>query len=110
LHRAEPKNEKDMNIEYYNSVWDAIEDTPEASLNMRLRSDLMAKIAGRIRGWGVTQKEAAHRLGITLPRLKELLDGRITKFNLDDLVNLTARAHIHLVLSIEDDKEAAWRI
>ncbi len=99
-----------MNIEYYDSVWDAIEDTPEASLKMRLRSDLMAKIAGRMREWGVTQREAAHRLGITQPRLKDLLDGRINKFSLDVLVNLTARAHIHLELSIEDEKEAAWRI
>jgi predicted XRE-type DNA-binding protein len=110
LHRAEPKNEKDMNIEYYQSVWDVIEDTAEASLKMRLRSDLMAKIAGRIREWGVTQKEAAHRLGINQPRLKDLLDGRISKFNLDELVNLTARAHIHLELSIEGEKEAVWRI
>ena len=38
-----------MAIEYYDSVWDAIEDTPEASLNMRLRSELMAKIADRVR-------------------------------------------------------------
>ena len=95
-----------MAIEYYDSVWDAIEDTPEESLNMRLRSELMAKIAGRVREWGVTQKEAAHRLGITQPRLNDLLNGRINKFSLDALVNLTGPAHFHLELAIEDEKEA----
>ena len=46
-----------MAIEYYDSVWDAIEDTPEEALNMRLRSELMARIAGRVREWDITQKE-----------------------------------------------------
>jgi predicted XRE-type DNA-binding protein len=96
-----------MAIEYYDSVWDAIEDTSEESLNMRLRSDLMAKIADRIREWDVTQKEAAYRLGITQPRLNDLLNGRINKFSLDALVNLTGPAHFHLELAIADEKEAA---
>lgn len=96
-----------MAIEYYDSVWDAIEDTPEESLNMRLRSELMAKIAGRVREWGVTQKEAAQRLGITQPRLNDLLSGRINKFSLDALVNLTRPAHFHLELAIKDEKETA---
>lgn len=96
-----------MAIEYYDSVWDAIEDTPEEALNMRLRSDLMAKIASRVREWDVTQKEAAHRLGITQPRLNDLLNGRINKFSLDALVNLTGPAHFRLELEIEDEKEVA---
>ena len=40
-----------MATEYYDSVWDAIEDTPEESLNMRLRSELMTRIAHRVREW-----------------------------------------------------------
>jgi len=96
-----------MAIEYYDSVWDAIEDTPEEALNMRLRSELMARIAGRVREWGITQKEAAHRLGITQPRLNDLLNGQINKFSLDALVNLTGPANFHLELEIEDEKEVA---
>ena len=96
-----------MIIEYYDSVWDAIEDTPEEALNMRLRSELMAKIAGRVREWDITQKEAASRLGITQPRLNDLLNGRINKFSLDALVNLTGPAHFHLELEIEDEQEVA---
>ena len=88
-----------MTIEYYDSVWDAIED--------RLRSELMARIVGRVKEWNITQKEAANRLGITQPRLNDLLSGRINKFSLDALVNLTGPAHFHLELEIEDEKEVA---
>ena len=96
-----------MAIEYYDSVWDAIEDTPEEALNMRLRSALMTKIANRVKEWGATQKEAANRLGITQPRLNDLLNGRINKFSLDALVNLTGPAHLRLELEIKDEKEVA---
>lgn len=96
-----------MAIEYYDSVWDVIEDTPEEALNMRLRSELMAKIADRVREWDITQKQAANRLGITQPRLNDLLNGRINKFSLDALVNLTGPAHFRIELEIEDRKEVA---
>jgi predicted XRE-type DNA-binding protein len=91
-----------MAIEHYDSIWEAIEDTPEDALNMRLRAELMAKIAERVREWGGTQREAAQRLGVTQPRLNDLLAGRINKFSLDALVNLTGPAHLHLELAIED--------
>lgn len=96
-----------MAIEYYESVWEAIEDTPEEALNMRLRAELMAKLVERVREWNITQKQAAHRLGITQPRLNDLLNGKINKFSLDALVNLTSPAHFHLELEISDDKSEA---
>jgi predicted XRE-type DNA-binding protein len=94
-----------MANERFESVWDAIEDTPEEALNMRLRSELMASIAKRVEEWGVTQKEAAQRLGITQPRLSDLLNGRINKFSLDALVNLTGPAHYRVELSLEDKED-----
>lgn len=93
-----------MARERFESVWDAIEDTPEEALNMRLRSELMASIAKRVDEWGITQKEAAQRLGITQPRLNDLLNGHINKFSLDALVNLTGPAHYHVELSLEDEE------
>ena len=46
-------------IESYASVWDAIADTPEEAANLRLRADLMDKIAVIIEKKGWTQFEAA---------------------------------------------------
>jgi predicted XRE-type DNA-binding protein len=85
-----------MATEYYDSVWDAIEETTETSCNMRLRSDLLMKIANRVREWGVDQKEARHRLGITQARLSDLLSGRINQFNLNELLNLAKAADLKI--------------
>ena len=96
----------DMANERFESVWDAIEDTPEEALNMRLRSELMIQITRRVKEWDVTQKEAAQRLGITQPRLNDLLNGRINKFSLDALINLTGPAHFHVELTLKDEEAA----
>lgn len=73
------------------SVWDAIEDTREAAANMRVRADLMIEVQRYVKGNKLTQSEAAKRLGITQPRLNDLLRGRIDKFSVDALVNMLAR-------------------
>lgn len=88
----------------FSSIWDAIEDTPEEALNMRLRSQLMMRVSRRIRAWEISQKEAAKRLGLTQPRLNDLLKGKIDKFSLDALVNLTTSADMHVELSIYDEQ------
>ena len=45
----EPNQVTDMANERFKSVWDAIEDTPEEALNMRLRSELMIQITRRVK-------------------------------------------------------------
>lgn len=82
------------------SVWDALEDTPSPAANMRLRSELMIAVRWRAKGWKVTQAEAAHRLGITQPRLNDLVRGHIEKFNLDALIDLATRADLEVRLDV----------
>ena len=53
----------------FESVWDAIEDTPAEAENMRLRAELMRAIEGIIRDRGWSQAEAAARFGVTQPRI-----------------------------------------
>lgn len=76
------------------SVWDALEDTPQEAANMRLRSKLMMELCKTIRAWELSQKDAAKRLNITQPRLNDVLSGKIDKFSLDALVNLSAAARL----------------
>lgn len=76
--------------ERYSSVWDAIMDTPQESLNMKLRSDLMLQIKQAIEVNAWTQKKAAKKLGVTQPRISDLLRGKIDLFSLDMLVNMLA--------------------
>jgi predicted XRE-type DNA-binding protein len=81
-----------MKEQRFDNVWDAIEASPSAAANMRARADLMIALRETIDGWGLSQTAAAKRLGMTQPRLNDLLRGRITKFSLDALMKLAARA------------------
>ena len=76
-------------IETFASVWDAIADTPEQAANLRLRSELMDKIVALIEAKSWTQLEAAKHCGLTQPRINDLLRGRISRFSLDALVNIS---------------------
>ncbi|BCG25800.1 hypothetical protein TUM18999_39910 [Pseudomonas tohonis] len=75
-------------IESFDSVWDAIADTPEQAANLRARAELMQQIAAIIEDSAWKQAEAAARCGVTQPRINDLLRGRISRFSLDALVNI----------------------
>lgn len=72
----------------YASVWDALADTPEQAANLRVRAELMRKIAEIVKKGRWTQVEAAQRCGVTQPRINDLLRGRVSRFSLDALVNI----------------------
>ena len=86
--------------ESYDSVWDAIADTPEQAANLRARAELMQKIAALVKENGWTQAEAASHCGVTQPRMNDLLRGRVSRFSLDALVNIATAigCRIHFVL------------
>ena len=77
-------------LKSYASVWDAIADTPADAANLRMRSELMRRIAGIISDSGWTQAEAARRCSVSQPRINDLLRGRISRFSLDALVNMAS--------------------
>lgn len=75
-------------VEQFESVWDALADTPGQAANLRARAELMQKIAAIVEEGGWTQAEAARRCGVTQPRINDLLRGRVSRFSLDALVNI----------------------
>jgi predicted XRE-type DNA-binding protein len=89
-----------MKRKTFASVWDALEDTEAEAANMRARAELMIALRTRIEGWKLRQTEAARRMGLTQPRLNDLMRGRIDKFSLDALVNLAGRAGLAVRLKI----------
>lgn len=84
------------------SVWDAIEDTPEEAENMKLRSHLMMALKAHLTRAGLSQAEAAKQLGVTQPRVSDLMRGKINLFGLDALVNMAATAGLHIELRVSD--------
>ena len=96
-----------MSKKRFKSVWDAIEDTPEQAENMKLRSDLMMALQKRIMQLNLTQEQAAELLGVTQPRVSDLMRGKINLFALDILVNMTTAAGLHVEMRITKMKKAA---
>ena len=96
-----------MSKKKFKSVWDAIEDTPEQAENMKLRSDLMMALQKRIAQLKLTQEQAAELLGVTQPRVSDLMRGKINLFALDILVNMTTAAGLHVEMRITKVKRAA---
>ena len=75
--------------------------SPEEAQNLHLRSELMTRVVQFVKRSGVTQTEAARALGITQPRLNDLLRGKIDKFSLDALVNMLSRAGMRVELRVK---------
>ena len=82
----------------YASVFDAIADTPAEAANLRLRAEVMQRIAQWIARKGWTQREAAEHCGVTQPRINDLLRGKLSRFSLDALVNIAAAAGLRVEL------------
>ena len=74
---------------------------PDEAQNLLLRSDLMTRIEKYVGAGGLKQKDAAARLGVTQPRLNDLLKGKIEKFSLDSLVNMLGHAGMRVELSVK---------
>jgi predicted XRE-type DNA-binding protein len=90
-----------MKRERFESVWDAIEDDPAVRENLKLRSLLMLEIEDHIKHEGWTQAEAAKRLGVTQPRISNLMRGKINAFGLDMLVKMATAAGLRITLHIQ---------
>ena len=82
------------------SVWDAISDTPTEAENMKLRSVLMMALKGHIAEQGLSQIQAAKPLGVTQPRVSDLMRGKIDLFGLDTLVNMVSAAGLHVEMQV----------
>jgi predicted XRE-type DNA-binding protein len=59
-------------------------------------------IERHIKQQGWTQKEAATRLGVTQPRISNLMRGRLDLFSLDSLAAMLALAGIQIELNFKD--------
>ena len=79
-------------LESFTSVWDAIEDTPQAAASMKATSTLMMELSNYIKKNGLTQAQAADLLGVTESQLLDLMNGKINLFPLDMLLSMAVTA------------------
>ena len=65
---------------------------PEEAANLKLRAMLMVELEKYIQEKGLTQKTAAARLGVTQPRISDLMRGKIELFSVDTLITMLTHA------------------
>ena len=75
-------------------------DAVEAA-NLKIRADLMLDLRQYIQDRGWTQAEAATFFGETQPRISNLMKGEISRFSIDKLINMFARAGLRVRVEIE---------
>jgi predicted XRE-type DNA-binding protein len=64
--------------------------------HLRIRSSLMIAARRLIEDRSLTQAEAAKLFGVTQPRVSNLVRGKIDLFSIDTLIDMLARAGIHV--------------
>lgn len=84
----------------FDSVWDAITDTPQEAASMKIRADLMRALQAWLTSQGCTQAEAATFFGVTQPRVSDLTRGRISLFSTDSLLDMAATAGLRPKLTV----------
>jgi len=74
--------------------------SPEEAENLRIRSLLMMHLREAIRKRKLTQAAAARHLGVTQPRISDLMRGQVDLFSVDGLIAMLGRAGLHIDIGI----------
>jgi predicted XRE-type DNA-binding protein len=73
---------------------------PAEAEHLRLRAELMIRAEKLIRASGWTQREAARILGVTQPRVSDLVRGKAERFSIDSLVEMLGCAGLEVRLTL----------
>jgi predicted XRE-type DNA-binding protein len=85
-------------------IWSALlDDDPPKRERERLLSDLSIAIIKRVKAKGWTQKKAASVMGVTQPRISDLMRSKLDLFSIDSLVSMAGAAGIRFELSYKMD-------
>ncbi len=69
---------------------------PEEAAILQMRADLMIDLRKLIKAKRLTQVKAAKLLGISQPRVSDLIQGKWERFSLEMLITLATRAGIRV--------------
>jgi len=95
-----------MTRKRFSSVWDAIEDSATVATSMKLRAELTSEIIERISERKLTQARTAQLIGVTQPRISDLMRGRLDLFSLDTLVDIADRVGLRTRMIVSPKRAA----
>lgn len=76
--------------------------SPEEAEHLMVRAELLMSLQETIRARGLKQIEAATLLGVTQPRVSDLMRGRIDLFSIDTLIDMLAKMGVRAELVLHD--------
>lgn len=79
----------------------------EEAAHLLIRADLMGQLRALIDEHGLTQKAAAKVLGVTQPRVSDLVRGRIELFSIDTLIEMLTRFGIAVTVKTKRRRRMA---
>ena len=78
--------------------------TSEEAEHLMIRSDLMIQLQKLIAARGLRQAQAAKILGVTQPRVSDLLRGRIDLFRTDAIIDMLARFGVRVKIVLKPSR------
>jgi predicted XRE-type DNA-binding protein len=82
------------------NVFEQLGFKPEEAINLRLRSGMMNALIAEIEKRGLTQAQAARQLGVSQPRVSDLMRGKLHLFSIDTLVTLLSAAGLRVEMKV----------
>ena len=87
----------------HGSIFDDLGRSAEEAENLKIRAQLLDSLIDYIETRELSQEEAARRLGTSQPRVSYVLNGRISKFTIDALINMHVHAGIPVRIEIGNE-------
>jgi predicted XRE-type DNA-binding protein len=88
-------------IESSGNVFKDLGFSQEESDKLIIKSKLMMEIESFIKNKGMTQAHAAELMGVTRPRISDVMRGKIDKFTIDALVDMLSKAGLQVAVPVE---------
>jgi len=79
----------------------------EEAENLKIRTGLMIRLSQLIESRGLTQAQAAELLGVTQPRISDLVRGKIDRFSIDTLVAMLGQAGVRVQILVGRRRKVA---
>ena len=100
------KNSGNTNGRSSRNVFHDLGFSREESEHLLVRSELMVELQKRIASRRLKQAEVAKILGVTQPRVSDLLRGRIDLFSTDTLIDMLARFDVKVRVVLKSTRRS----
>jgi predicted XRE-type DNA-binding protein len=79
----------------------------EAAEHLKIRADLMIQLSRLIQARRLTQAQAARALGVSQPRISDLVRGKIDRFSVDTLIEMLGHAGARVSVVVKPGRRVA---